>query len=266
MRPASDPRHAGRAPQPPAVGRQGHDASATTGRRPDRRGCLRPPRPGPACSSGRSLRWSPARRSPRRRPRRRTAGIRPRRMRSTRITSAPECLAAFWTASEATEVGRRLHGRGESPHAVRDDLHRDRTVDDRLAKRGGESALREQPRVDAARQVHQACRRRRRRPAPGPRGCASARSGARWRQGLGETQVHRERDQVLLGTVVDVALEQPALVVLQVDQPLARPPQLVGASRQLGASQLELRAQPGPAQDETCLPGQTPRTGAPRPS
>ena len=32
--------------------------------------------------------------------------------------------------------------------------------------------------------------------------------------------------------------------------------QLVGASRQLGTSQLELRAQPGPAQDRTCLPGQ----------
>ena len=75
-------------------------------------------------------------------------------------------------------------------------------------------------------------------------------------QGLGEAQVHRERDQVLLGAVVDVALEQPALLVLQVDQPLARRAQLVGASRQLGAPQLELRAQPGPAQDGTRLPGQ----------
>ena len=75
-------------------------------------------------------------------------------------------------------------------------------------------------------------------------------------KGLGEAQVHGERDQVLLGTVVDVALEQPALGVLQVDQPLARPAQLVGARRQLGPTQLELGAQPRAAQDGSRLPGQ----------
>ena len=128
-----------------------------------------------------------------------------------------------------------------APHAVRDDLHRDRTVDDRLAKRGGEPAFREQPRVDAAGQVHQGV------DGIDGRLHLAREDGVRafrrfLGQGLGEAQVHGERDQVLLGTVVDVALEQSALFVLQVDQPLARPAQLVGSSRQLGASQLELRA------------------------
>ena len=60
------------------------------------------------------------------------------------------------------------------------------------------------------------------RPPPARRGAVGARRGERRRQGLREPQVHGQGDEVLLGAVVDVALERASLGVLGVDQPLAR--------------------------------------------
>ena len=83
-----------------------------------------------------------------------------------------------------------------------------------------------------------------RRPArPAPARGSLRRPGG---QGLGQPQVHRERHQVLLRTVVDVALQPAALGVLGVDQSLPRHPQLLGPRRQLDHAAAAARPAAGP--------------------
>ena len=57
---------------------------------------------------------------------------------------------------------------------------------------------------------------------------------------LGELELERERDEALLGAVVEVALEPPALRVARRDQPLARRAQLREAGPRLGVQVLVL--------------------------
>ena len=52
--------------------------------------------------------------------------------------------------------------------------------------------------------------------------------------GLREPQRERERDEPLLGAVVEVALEAPALGVLRLDEPRARGPDLLQVPLPLG--------------------------------
>ena len=54
-------------------------------------------------------------------------------------------------------------------------------------------------------------------------------------------------------SVVDVAFQEPALGVLDVDHPLPRRPQLVDPCAQLGVPAFELGPEPGPAQDRSRL-------------
>ena len=61
-----------------------------------------------------------------------------------------------------------------------------------------------------------------------------------------EAQLDRERDEPLLGAVVEVALEAPALEHRDVDEPRARALELLDAGAQLG---LEVVAQAGDAED-----------------
>ena len=60
-------------------------------------------------------------------------------------------------------------------------------------------------------------------------------------------------DQVLLGAVVDVALEATTLGVVGVDEPLPGLLQLVGPCRELVGAAGELGAEPGPVQDQAGL-------------
>jgi hypothetical protein len=80
--------------------------------------------------------------------------------------------------------------------------------------------------------------------------------GCRDSEVRGEPQVDRERDQVLLGTVVDVALEPLPGLVLGVDQPPPGAAQLLLPDRQLAQPALERCAQPGAAQHQASLAGQ----------
>ena len=76
------------------------------------------------------------------------------------------------------------------------------------------------------------------------------------RDDLGEPQVQREGNEVLLGAVVDVALQPAAFGVLGLDHPSAGAFQLAGTRPQLPVPVLELRPQPDQSQHETGLRGQ----------
>ena len=79
-----------------------------------------------------------------------------------------------------------------------------------------------------------------RSPAPALR-AARGPLGRALGQRLRETQVHRQRDEVLLGAVVDVALERTAPLVLDVDEPLSRGTELLGPPRSSAARLLRAR-------------------------
>ena len=123
-------------------------------------------------------------------------------------------------------------------------------------QRGAEPFLREQRRVDPAGEPDERLDRLGGRRLLVAQELHRRGPATRVGQRLGEAEVHRQGDQVLLGAVVDVALQEPALVVLGVDQPLARAAQLLGAGRQLLEPLLELGAQPRAAQHQAGLGGQ----------
>ena len=62
---------------------------------------------------------------------------------------------------------------------------------------------------------------------------------------LRQSELDLERDQVLLGAVVEVALQPPALLVLRRDQALARCAQVLQPRQQLGGEAHVLEHQPG---------------------
>ena len=150
------------------------------------------------------------------------------------------------------EVQRRLDAGREPSGAVGLDGDRHRAGRDRAAQRRHQALVGQQPGVDAAGQLGQRLDRlagRDRLVGEDPGG--ALRGAGRHR--LGQPQVDRERDQVLLGPVVDVPLEPAPLGVLGLDQALPRGPQLGGAGDQVVVAGGELGAQadqpraPGPA-------------------
>ena len=64
---------------------------------------------------------------------------------------------------------------------------------------------------------------------------------------LEHPQVEREADELLLGAVVEVALDPPARVVGGLDDPQPRDPQLLHAGAQLGLQALVVDRQRGGA-------------------
>ena len=66
---------------------------------------------------------------------------------------------------------------------------------------------------------------------------------------LEQPELDLERDELLLRSVVEVALDPAALMVLRLDQPAARRPQLLDVG-------LELRREPDVAEDKARLGGQ----------
>ena len=187
---------------------------------------------------------------------------------STRTAAAPACLAAFWSASRQQKyAAASTLERVPADRRLRD-LRRVLPAPPIAARRAAGHAR--APRAAAGR-----CRGRA-GPASSTASAAAASCAVEQRLGaLGrarpasvvrEAQVHRQRDQVLLGAVVDVPLEAPALGVLGVDQALAGDPQLLGPRGQLGRPELELGAQPGAAQHQPGLGRRARRTAAPRPA
>ena len=157
---------------------------------------------------------------------------------------------------QAAEVDRGLHVGGVPPHLLLDDGHPDRAGAERGPQRGPDAGLAEQRWVDAAGQADQGLDRRLgggtllgQDPLGPLRGPGL--------EGLGQPQVDREGHQVLLGSVVDVALQPPTFGVLGVHQPLPRDPQLLRPGRQLDQPSGELGPQPDPVQDQSGLPGET---------
>ena len=73
---------------------------------------------------------------------------------------------------------------------------------------------------------------------------------------LGQTELDGERDQVLLGAVVDVALEAAALRVVCRHDPSPGGPQLVGPQRELLHALLQVAREPDVANDDARLRGE----------
>ncbi len=135
------------------------------------------------------------------------------------------------------------------------DLDRDRAAGHGRGEGGDETVGAELARVDAPREGHEDLDRL----GSGVLLLGQQRVGplARAvRERLGEPEVHGEGDEVLLGAVVDVALEGASLGVLGGDQALARDAQLACAGGELLEPTGQLGAQPRPAQDGAGLVGQ----------
>ncbi len=156
----------------------------------------------------------------RRRPRRRAARPRPRATRDRHRRPLAGVLARVLQRLEAAEVHGRLHLLRVAADTVGLDAGRQRGAAGRGAERLGEPAVHEQRRVDAVREVAQLLHR-------------VLEVGAdllEHRLGLlgvgvgelaGEPHAHRERDEVLLRAVVQVALDAAPLGVGRLDD--ARP-------------------------------------------
>ena len=119
---------------------------------------------------------------------------------------APECLAAFCTASRQQKYAVASTPAAYLPTPSGRDLDGDRAGRDGQRQGSDESVGLERGGIDAPREGQQHLDGLGR----GPLLLRQQRLGAfarTSRQGLGEPQVHGQRDQVLLGAVVDVALE-----------------------------------------------------------
>ncbi len=107
-------------------------------------------------------------------------------------------------------------------------------------------------------------------PAPrrSPRASSSSIARASRRVGpderLRQAELHGERDQVLLGAVVDVALKAAALGVLRGDDPLPGRAELGGLARDLVQPGLQVGGQPDVRQDDPAWPARS-STACPRP-
>ena len=136
------------------------------------------------------------------------------------------------------EVGRRLDRRRERRIDVRGDRHRQRRPCGEGVEPGGQPALGEDRGMDAAGELAQLRE---------PGGELDERvveqrrrAGARLRVLAREVEHDRERDEALLGAVVQVALEPPARRVTRRHEPRARRLQLVDPCAQLGGEPLVL--------------------------
>ena len=158
----------------------------------------------------------------------------------------PECLAAFCTASMQQKYRAASTGAGQPRHVLRAStvtgiaLPRLRTAGPRRVPPRPAAAGRSRGTgTTASRWRHPP-----RRDLPGQHGSGAVRrADRRW---LREPEVHGQRHEVLLGAVVDVALQTAPFGVLGLDEPLPRGPELVGAGQQLRAAVVEL----GPQRDQ----------------
>jgi hypothetical protein len=73
---------------------------------------------------------------------------------------------------------------------------------------------------------------------------------------LRQAELHSQRDQMLLGAVVDVAFEAAPLFVLRGHDPLPRGAELGRLHRDLVQAGLEVGGQPGVRQDQPGLVGE----------
>jgi hypothetical protein len=73
---------------------------------------------------------------------------------------------------------------------------------------------------------------------------------------VGKSQVHGERDKVLLSAVMDVSLQPSPFGVLRIDESLPGHPQFLRQGGQLGEPMHEFRPQPRASQYETGLIGE----------
>ena len=113
---------------------------------------------------------------------------------------------------EAAEVHRRLHLARVAPDAVGVDAHGQRAAVGGRPERLGEAGVHEQRRVDAVGQVAQLLDRVLHGVAERVEHLGGG-LGVVGEDVLGEAEVHRQRDEVLLGAVVQVALDLAALGV-----------------------------------------------------
>ena len=150
-----------------------------------------------------------------------TASASPRRATATATRLAPECLAAFASASATTKYAADSTAGGEPLVELDRDRHGQRAPVGERRERGAEPAVGEHRRVDPAREVAQLLERL---------ADADARLGDELLRALGvgrelllgEAEAHPERDEPGLRAVVEVALDPPQLGVLRVDGAGAR--------------------------------------------
>ena len=109
--------------------------------------------------------------------------------------------------------------------------------------------------MDAARQLAQLLQGAGQLVARGVEHGARGAVRVRLQAALGQPELQRERDQALLGAVVQVALQAPALEHRDLDDPRARGLQLVEAGAQLGLQALVLQRQRGGGGDRAHEPG-----------
>ncbi len=127
---------------------------------------------------------------------------------------------------EAREVDGGLRILREAPDPVGDDLDRHGRLARLRLERGEQALVRQERRVDAARQVPQILERPLRVALQLRKHLVGAR-GIALEHRLRQPHLHAQRHQLLLRSVVDVALETPSLLVLRGDESALRRLQFV---------------------------------------
>ena len=171
-------------------------------------------RPGRPCSSARCR--GDRRRSRRRRRRPRSPARRPAQTR-THTRSAPACLATFVSASLTTNHAvLSTDGSRRSAVDVAVDLDGDveRQAGGSLLEGDDEPVVGEHLREDAVDEVADLAERERGCPAAAPAAWHRRADGSRAQLGAGQHRLGDDRDQLLLGAVVEVAPDALALGVL----------------------------------------------------
>lgn len=175
-----------------------------------------------------------------------TDGSNPRPLSSTENVTAPSCSASVTVAALACVLddvlqrlqGAEVHGRldfgGIAPEALRLHADRDRRSPSAGAESGFQAVGGKQRRVDAMGKLSQ--RQDRFVGLGAELGDYTGRLAGPFLLGqrLGQRQTDLHGDQLLLGTIVEVALEATPLVVLGTDQALSGGPQLLHVVQQLG--------------------------------
>ena len=141
-------------------------------------------------------------------------------------------------------VGRRLDRGKLTLRCQLAELHRQRRLVGERLERGRESRLAEDRRIDAVGELAQL--------VEGGRGLVAGRVQhpgellvtVGGRAGTREAQVVRQREQPLLGAVVEVALEPAPLGVARLDDPRARHAQIVELGQHLGLQPFVLEREP----------------------
>ena len=146
------------------------------------------------------------------------------RLSRTTTADASAYFATFASASDATKYAANSTGRGQPRPGLDDQLRRHRRPQDQRLQRGLQSLL-QRGRMDSPRELTQLGQRLRELVAGAGHellGVARVVADA----ALDQRELQRQRDEALLGTVVQVALDPAPLGVRRGDQPLPRRLQL----------------------------------------